>query len=237
MTTKHTTNPAELLCLMAAETASHYEEIKDLIQSTGVAGITPRATTVGEICVYDLEQALLRVPAHRYDSNIEILKLLLSYNLFNQNLLSYNFRKETVTQALKKAVAKSQINSVRLLLDYGADPNHLDEAAGAGDIDAIHTLIAAGADISRATKASNLAAQNGRTHTLQLLLDLGFPHDLRTIGHNALKSNNPSTIDAIRQLGVQYTEEDLDGEDVQTCPKSIEYLKNLGLQPTDQEID
>jgi hypothetical protein len=212
-------NPAELLCLMAAETASYYDEIKDLIQSTGVTGITPRETTTGEIFVYDLEQALLRVPAHRYDSNIESLKLLLSYNL----------RKEIVTQALKKAVAKSQINSVRLLLDYGADPNHLDEAAAAGDTDAIDALIAAEANINLASKAVGLAAQNGRTKTLQLLIDMGFPYDLQRLGHQALLSNNPPTLDAVRNIGVQYSAADLDDEDVQMCPKSIDYLVSLGI--------
>lgn len=219
MTTKPKINPCEELGMMAEDNGD-YEEIKELIETYGVQRATPPVGKTGEIYVYDLEQALLRIPPHRYDAKIGVLALLLSYNL----------SKGTITQALNRAVAKSQYNSVRLLLDNGANPNHLDEAAAAGDLDAIDTLIAAGANISHATKAVSLATLNGRTKTLQILLDLGFPCDLRTIGYNALLSNNPSTIDAVCKAGVQFTEDYMQDEDIQMCPKSIEYLANLFSQ-------
>lgn len=212
---------------------------KSTSELTACGGPPPPAGKTGEIYVYDLEQTLLRIPPHKYDAKVRVVALLLSYNLYTY----------TTTQALKGAVEKSQIQTVRLLLDHGADPDStlisqysrhmpLEHAAAAGDLDAIDALITAGADINLATKAVGLAAENGRTKTLQLLIDMGFPVDLRTLRYPALLSNNPSTIEAVGKLGAQFTGEDLDDEDLQMmCPKTIAYLRSLGLQPTDPEIE
>lgn len=226
MKTEPKTNPCEELLWLAEENGD-YDEIKEHIETYGVRGTTPPAGKTGEMYVSDLEKTLMRIPAHRYDAKLHVVALLLSYKLSTS----------TTTEALKHAVAKSQIQTVRLLLDHGADANHLNDAAAAGDLDAIHALIAAGADISLATTAVNLAAANGRTKTLQLLIELGFPVDTETLRYPALLSNNPSTIEAARQLGAQYTGADLDDEDLQECHKTIAYLRSLGLQPTDPEID
>lgn len=47
--------------------------------------------------------------------------------------------------------------------------------------------------------------------------------------YDALISNNLSTIVAVRKLGVQFTSEHMDDEDVQSYPKSVEYLVSLGI--------
>lgn len=229
MTASHF-NPCEELCYLAE--ACDCEKVKELIESYGVRGTEPPTINTGKIWLYDIEQALLNIPSHQYDNAIELTR----------TLLRYKPSKLKISRALHRAIAKSQIRTVRLLLDHGADPNPLgfihsaygtplDEAAAAGDIDAIDALIAAGADISRAIKAVSLAAQNGRTKTLQLLIDIGFPFDLRTLGYDALISNNPSTIDAVRKAGVEFNADYMQDEDVISCPKSLEYLVNLRLQP------
>jgi ankyrin repeat protein len=230
-------NPCEELIFLAEENGD-YDEFKEHIETYGVRGTTPPAGKTGEIYISDLEKTLLRIPAHKYDAKLRVVELLLSYNL----------SASTTTEALKRAVSKSQIQTIRLLLDYGADanpipsshPSHhtpLEHAAAAGDLDAIDALIAAGADINLAPKAVNLAAANGRTKTLLLLIEMGFPVDTETLRYPALLSNNPSTIEAARKLGAQYTGTDFDDEDLQECHKTIAYLRSLGLQPTDPEID
>jgi ankyrin repeat protein len=226
MKTEPKTNPCQELLFLAEENGD-YDEFKELLEAYGVRGTTPPAGKTGEIYAYDLEHALLRIPPHRYDAKVRVVALLLTYNL----------SKRQISHALSRAVSKSQIQTVRLLLDHGANPNHLNDAAAAGDLDAIDALIAAGADINLATKAVSLAAENGRTKTLQILIELGFPFDLRTLRYPALISNNPATIEAVRKLGAQFTGEDLDDEDLQECHKTIAYLRSLGLQPTDPEID
>lgn len=223
MKTEPKTNPCEELLWLAEENGD-YDEFIAHLKVYGVRGTTPPASkTTGEIYVYDLEQALVRIPSHRYDAKVRVVALLLSYNL----------GKRQINHALNRAVSKSQIQTVRLLLDHGANPNSegisqsgynpLEHAAAAGDLDAIDALIAAGADIKLATKSVGLAAENGRTKTLQHLIDMGFPFDLRSLGYSALMSNNPSTIDAVGKLGAQFTGEHLDDEDLQECHKTIAY--------------
>lgn len=241
MKTEPKTNPCQELLFLAEENGD-YDEFKEHIETYGVRGTTLPAGKTGEIYVSDLEKTLLRIPAHKYDAKLRVVELLLSYNL----------SASTATEALKRAVSKSQIQTIRLLLDHGANANStpssqlshhtshhtpLEHAAAAGDLDAIDALITAGADINLAPKAVNLAAENGRTKTLLLLIELGFPVDTETLRYPALLSNNPSTIEAARKLGAKYTGADLDDEDLQNCHKTIAYLRSLGLQPTDQEID
>lgn len=229
-------NPGEELGFMAE--GCDFTEMIELIETYGVRGTEAPASRTGEIYVNELEQALERIPPHKFDTGIFLVQLLLSYNLSQRQ----------INHALNRAVWRSQIRTVRLLLDHAANPNSegrathaygpykpLEYAAAEGDFDTIDALIAARADINLATKAFSLAAQNGRTKTLQTLIDMGFPYDLRSLGHDALISNNPSTIEAVRKLGVQYTAEDLDDEDVQNCPKSVAYLVSLGLSKPDVE--
>jgi len=101
--------------------------------------------------------------------------------------------------ALLMAVAEGFNKSVHLLLQYGADPSHIDEegaaplkeAAGNGDLDSARTLLEAGADIeyfggTDGATVLGAAAFAGHIEMVRFLLESGADVNGQDVNYNTL---------------------------------------------------
>lgn len=112
--------------------------------------------------------------------NLELVRMLLAFRA-DPNLLS-DIGIGVSKRPLLAAVSKGNIQMVRLLLEQGADPNlsspdfgtPLTKAVEAGNIQIVKVLIENGALAPRSIDLLNIAAYQGHTAILKLLLDLGL---------------------------------------------------------------